>query len=164
MNRPVLICYDGSADARHAIVQAARLRPGTPAVVLNVWHSETAVYPTALHAGMAPVPGEEATVNERRRSRSAAVGAEGVALARRAGLTAAARSEREESSIWETIIAVADELDADLVVTGSRGLGKLRSLLMGSVSDRLLHHCRRPTLVVPSPELAEDRAAAGSTA
>jgi nucleotide-binding universal stress UspA family protein len=75
-------------------------------------------------------------------------------------MSAVARSECERSSIWETIIAVADEVDADLVVTGSRGLGRLRSLLLGSVSDGLLHHCRRPTLVVPSPELAEGRAAA----
>jgi nucleotide-binding universal stress UspA family protein len=164
MNRPVLICYDGSADARHAILEAARIRPGAPAVVLNVWHPVTAVYPTALHAGVAPVPGEEAAVNERRRSRSAAVATEGVALASRSGLTAAARSEREENSVAETIIAVADDVDADLVVTGSRGLGKLRSLLMGSVSDRLLHHCRRPTLVVPSPDLAEVRAAASAAA
>lgn len=47
--------------------------------------------------------------------------------------------------------SVADEADrwpADLVVVGSRGQHAVARVLMGSVSDRLVHICSRPVLVV----------------
>jgi nucleotide-binding universal stress UspA family protein len=56
--------------------------------------------------------------------------------------------------VWATIVDVADELDATLIVTGSRGMGGIKSLLLGSTSDRVLHHAHRPVLVVPTAESA----------
>lgn len=46
------------------------------------------------------------------------------------------------------IIALADELNAGLVVMGSRGLGGIRRALMGSVSDSVVRHAHCPVLVV----------------
>jgi nucleotide-binding universal stress UspA family protein len=46
-------------------------------------------------------------------------------------------------------VDVADELDASVIVTGSRGLAGVRSVLLGSVSNHVLHHAHRPTLIVP---------------
>ena len=46
------------------------------------------------------------------------------------------------------IVALAEELSAGLIVLGSRGLGPLRSALMGSVSHSVVRHAHCPVLVV----------------
>jgi nucleotide-binding universal stress UspA family protein len=38
---------------------------------------------------------------------------------------------------------------ADLLVIGSRGMGGFRGLLLGSVSQQVLHHARCPTVLIP---------------
>ena len=42
---------------------------------------------------------------------------------------------------------------------GSRGLTGIKSLLLGSVSHAVLQHADRPVLVIPSSEVAHERAA-----
>lgn len=54
------------------------------------------------------------------------------------------------------IVDLADEVDAGLVILGSRGLGGIRRALMGGVSDTVVRHARCPVLVVRR-EPAEDR-------
>ena len=46
------------------------------------------------------------------------------------------------------IVALAEEIDAGLIVMGSRGLGGIRRALMGSVSDSVVRHAHCPVLVV----------------
>jgi nucleotide-binding universal stress UspA family protein len=53
------------------------------------------------------------------------------------------------------ILAVAGDVDADVIVLGTRGLGSVKSLMLGSVSHAVLHHAGRPVLILPSPALAE---------
>jgi nucleotide-binding universal stress UspA family protein len=47
------------------------------------------------------------------------------------------------------IVRVAEEIGADLLVIGSRGLGGIEKTLMGSISDSVVRHTRCPVLVVP---------------
>lgn len=44
---------------------------------------------------------------------------------------------------------LADEVDADLVVAGTRGHTGIAKVLLGSVATHLLHHERRPLALVP---------------
>ncbi|GAB4277661.1 MAG: universal stress protein [Deferrisomatales bacterium] len=47
----------------------------------------------------------------------------------------------------EEIVAAADRIDADLIVLGSHGKGRLRTVLLGSVTERVLRRSRRPVLI-----------------
>jgi nucleotide-binding universal stress UspA family protein len=49
---------------------------------------------------------------------------------------------------WQSILAVADDEHARLIVTDSRGAAHAHAML-GSVSRGLAHHSRIPVLVVP---------------
>ncbi len=49
-----------------------------------------------------------------------------------------------------TLLELADHLDVDLVVVGTRGRGGPAELLLGSVARTVADHVRRPTLVVPA--------------
>ncbi|MDN5697830.1 MAG: universal stress protein [Rubrobacter sp.] len=46
------------------------------------------------------------------------------------------------------IVELAEEIDAGLVILGSRGLGGIRRALMGGVSNSVVRHARCPVLVV----------------
>ena len=48
------------------------------------------------------------------------------------------------------ILATAEEVGADAIVCGTRGLGALQSAMLGSVTRDLLHHSHLPMLVVPA--------------
>jgi nucleotide-binding universal stress UspA family protein len=48
----------------------------------------------------------------------------------------------------DTILHVADEQDADLIVVGARGHTGLRRFMLGSVSSKLSHHSTRSLLIV----------------
>ena len=50
----------------------------------------------------------------------------------------------------EFIVAQAKKRSADYIVTGTRGMGKLRKTLLGSVSDYVLQHAHCPVLICRS--------------
>lgn len=54
------------------------------------------------------------------------------------------------------IVAAADARDADEIVVGSRGFGRLRGVL-GSVSHAILHETDRPVVVIPADAVPSER-------
>lgn len=62
---------------------------------------------------------------------------EAVTKARKAGIADVA-GERREGDVTQAIINAAEAAKSDLIVLGSRGLGDLQGLLLGSVSHKVL--------------------------
>jgi nucleotide-binding universal stress UspA family protein len=62
---------------------------------------------------------------------------------------------REGHSVQE-IVKTATEGKFDLIVIGARGISRIRELLLGSVSDGVIHHATCPVLVVKLAQQSED--------
>jgi nucleotide-binding universal stress UspA family protein len=144
---PLLLCYDGSADARNAIERAGALFPRRGAVVVTVWQP-------AAELGNFAWAGEAAgSVDYFELDRAAAedctrVAEEGAHVAQEAGLRAEPVAVPAAGAVWATIVEIADRYCAAAIVMGSRGLTGVRSMLHGSTSSAVMHHADRPTLVV----------------
>ena len=136
--KTILIATDGSAGAAAAVEQGLELASETDARVLFV-----AVRPPAF-----PVFGDpywQCAVTEKLARLRAAV--------KRALAEAEVRGIEADYDILdgdpaERIVELARSRDADLIVIGSRGLGAIASVLLGSVSKRVLRDADRPVLVV----------------
>jgi nucleotide-binding universal stress UspA family protein len=147
---PLLICYDGSRDAKHAIEQAGRLLGGKHALVVTVW--EPAARRGAF--GMWGAPATMADFVELDRAaaeRSLRVANQGVGIAQNEGLRAEPLAVEATGPVWKAILDIADHRDAAMIVTGSRGLAGVRSMLLGSVSSAVVNHSERPTLIIGRP-------------
>lgn len=66
-----------------------------------------------------------------------------------AGGAAMIRLEARRGDVAQTVLAVADEQDADAIVVGKRGAGRIGGLLLGSVSQKLVSLATRVVIVVP---------------
>jgi len=48
----------------------------------------------------------------------------------------------------QTIVSFADYNNFDLIVIGSRGMGKIREVFLGSTSNYVLHTSKIPVLII----------------
>lgn len=150
MSGPVLLCFDGSEDAAHAIEEAGRvLRPG-PAIVLTGWRP--VVYAMGGYGAAMGTPADTTEVDRQIRESSTDAAADGVRRAEAAGFSAESLVVEATGPIWSSVVQCAEERDAAAIVVGSRGLGGFKSALLGSVSHGVVQHARRPVLVVPPPD------------
>jgi nucleotide-binding universal stress UspA family protein len=143
---PILICYDGSDESVYAIHAASVALAGRRAVVVDI-----GPVLTGAESYAALSPGVDVSVLQKLNLESARERAtEGAKVARRAGFDAQSRAELSAPT-WQGIVDLADELDAALIVVGSRGLNGAREVFEGSVSHEVARHARCPVLVVPRP-------------
>ena len=150
---PVLIAYDGSEVSRAAVRHAAELFAGRPAVLATVWEPGLSAVPVGLSdtIGVGTLPPDPATIealDRLQREHATSVADAGAKLARSAGLAAEAQAVPDELDVADTLMGIARERDAAVVVVGSHGISGLRTRLLGSVSRKLIQHCDRPVLVV----------------
>ncbi|MBI1848427.1 MAG: universal stress protein [Candidatus Rokubacteria bacterium] len=146
MTMRVLLATDGSDHARRAttLLRAFPLPPSAEILVLSV-----ARIPFAP-----PVPStirelEDAAIADARRI---AEDARSALASRWPSVEARAMAGDPRTKILE----VAEGWPASLVVVGARGLGAVKSALLGSVSTAVVHHAKCPVLVVKESAAALD--------
>jgi nucleotide-binding universal stress UspA family protein len=138
----ILIAMDGSASSAEAVRLGLELAEEQGAKPVFAHVVEALDIPPAAGFGWPSAVPHEPTDEERRPLQDA------VALAQERGIEAEAAVLRG-TPIHE-IVVYAEQIDADLIVVGSRGHGALASALLGSVSLGVLHQARRPVLIVRS--------------
>ena len=151
---PALIAYDGSPAAREAVAAVGRLLPGRAALVVCAWESPLRHSLSGRALSGVPVAevGEFTTDLETwLRETAEATVADGVELAKKAGLQAGGEAVESGSTAWRVLTAAAETRDATVIVAGSQGHGGVASVLLGSVSAGLVHHAERPVLVIRAP-------------
>jgi nucleotide-binding universal stress UspA family protein len=125
-----------------------------PAVVLTVWEPVASWAPsdpaTILTAPMSRLTANALDLDEITRDLARERMERGTRLAIEAGFRAEGRVE--EGKPWRKICEVAGELRAEPIVVGARGLGRIESALLGSVSTAVVFHTERPVLVIPHQE------------
>jgi nucleotide-binding universal stress UspA family protein len=149
----LLLCYDGSPDAKAAVKVVGHLFDGSTAVVCTVWEGFSEVVARAA-SGLAAASLDFEDINLSREHAAHECAQEGTGHARAAGMAASALAVPCGATISETILDQAAEAGADMIVLGSRGLSGVKAIILGSVSRAVLHDADRPVLVVPTPEVA----------
>jgi nucleotide-binding universal stress UspA family protein len=162
---PLLICYEGSDGARAAL-DAAVIAFDRPAVVACYWQP-FGESDKPLGLNLLELVQDPAGINEREQAQAEEVAEEGGALVAAAGGTAAAVAVKVSTPIDQAILRHADEIDAFVIVLGSRGRSGLGSILLGDVAGDVVQLANRPVFVVPSTALADrrrvDRTGSGTT-
>jgi nucleotide-binding universal stress UspA family protein len=137
----ILIATDGGQGAGAALEQGFELARdvGAAATVVYVRHSPSSILGAPYYQDM--------ITEEVRHARGVITDAK--LHATRYDVEVA--YEVAEGDPVDAILDVARMRDVDLIVVGSRGLGAVRSLVLGSVSNAILHQADRPVLVAKPP-------------
>jgi len=163
MSDNVLVCFDGSAGARHAVAHAAELITYRKVTLVHVWNPITSVPANSFDFKEAHGRLTDEQLNELTRRRAKEISDEGREMAAEHGLEVSTLVSSNEGSEWETIIHIADERDSALIVMGARARGAPGPML-DSVSAAVLEHSTRPVLVIPMSEEPRHQHAADSDA
>ncbi len=140
----ILLATDGSKEARLAASTATDLAKSTGSELHVVHVGEIPlVYHPERHA-------YRAEYEEHEKEAQQLLEAE-VARTKDAGATVAQshlRLGRANVGAAEEIVELAQSIDAGLIVMGSRGQGRLRRALLGSVSESVVRHAHCPVTIV----------------
>jgi nucleotide-binding universal stress UspA family protein len=152
---PILIAYDGSPSADHAIREAGGLLAGRRALVVVVYQQglgfELEELPSVtIAAPPAPLDIRMALdVDQELAERSQMLARHGAELAREAGFEAEALAVAEDADTpaAETIVTVAREQGAAAIVLGAHGHSRLSEVVLGSTSRDVIRRAPCPVVV-----------------
>lgn len=142
----ILVATDGSDGGDRAVDYAAYLAKtyGADLLIVNVIGG----YGLPDKVFMSFTQGQQAWLSELLTSLSAETLTKARDRARSAGVTMI-RLESRTGDVAQTIIEIAQEKEADAIVVGKRGTGRIAGLLLGSVSQKLVSLAPLPVTTVP---------------
>lgn len=140
---------DGGSAALAFAAEEAALRK-TRLRVVSAWEVPVAAY------GAGTAPTLDPAMLDAFRDRAEHIAEEAMSTAKK--LQPSLEVEAVTATGQPADALLAQGADADLIVVGRRGLGGFRSLLLGSVSQQVVHHARCPVVVVQHPDEAETAA------
>ena len=145
MFKKILLCTDGSEHSIEAAGVAAEIAAkfGSDVIVINVLHPVPMVAPYVNAAEMSL---DYQSIQEEAKSHQRETISTTIAELEKHGIKA--ESLESEGHSVSGIVESARDIDADLIVMGSRGMGGFQRFLLGSVSDGVLHHAECPVLIV----------------
>lgn len=130
----IVVGTDGSSTADRALDVAGGL-----ALLMGASLYAVAAYkPARAAAVVAGGSGAQPWFGEEERSDARSILDQAAERFSRASLEVATISRLGDPA--DVLLAVAEELDADLIVIGNRGLTGVRRYLLGGVADRVAHH------------------------
>lgn len=143
----ILLAVDGSDESFHALRALGHLARAEKLIVLNALDVPRLAY---------PLGGEPRVMEDFSLSIQEIMREDSERLLNRAASllpmnTGPVSKQIETGTPAEAILAAAEKEKAGLIVLGSRGLGPVKELLLGSVSHRVVTHASCPTLVVNRP-------------
>ena len=142
--RRILLATDGSPHAQLAAMKAVDLAKTANARLHVVAVGRTfpaAVYDVYTETGSEDLRREAQEILDQQ-----------VRKIEEAGGTVAIAHLKMNERRDEAIVHLAEEIDADLIVMGSRGFGGLRRALLGNIADSVVRHAHCPVLVVRPTE------------
>ena len=139
MFKKIIWATDGSAGADHALAYARDLSRTTGAELVVVHGEEMSAARSSI--GYTRRVDEEDLETKIKRQVAEITGS---------GVPVSVKLIGGHAHPAALIAEVAEDVGADLIVVGTRGHTPLAGLLLGSVTDRLLHISRYPVLAVPS--------------
>ena len=146
----VLLYYDGSPSARHALLVGVPRLGDEDVTLLHVWAPAPPMLSDAFGDPGHAVDSSHLDLDARALTRASEVVLEGQRLAAEHGIDARVCVRPSTGSDWETILDTADELETDVIVVGAHPRGRPGPSL-DSVSAQVIGHSPHPVLVVPSP-------------
>ena len=137
----ILVATDGSREGALAVTTAADLAKSTDSELHVVHVGEMPlVYHPERHAYRAEYEEHEREAQQRLEAQLERI--EG------ADATLLAQTHLRMGRADEEIVELAQSIDAGMIVMGSRGQGRLRRALMGSVSESVVRHAHCPVCIV----------------
>jgi nucleotide-binding universal stress UspA family protein len=151
MYKQIVVGTDGSAGANMAVdaaIDLARLSGATLHVV-NAHKLMTAYQlATAADVGIAPV--DVGATNDQIVAEGKRLCGEVVDRAKQAGVPAESHMVGDDPA--DALMLVVEQTGADLLVVGNRGMTGARRFVLGSVPNKVSHHCPTNLLIVDTSE------------